>query len=442
MQPESRSPWPWLSGLAILGVVERVLLARVYGPISFGDTSTYFRLAKVLNESPLAAYDATRVPGYPAFIAVMGLDEANLMTAQLTLGVLTSLLIFLIMWQLSANPPAAFAAGAAYDLIGSQLLFEFNLLSESLTTFLLMVTLAGLLWLKGKTETGAAELIALSVGLTASLTGMVRTLFFILPVVLLPFVMTLKRTWAARLRLAVFFSLAPVLLLGGWILFVYSHYGMLSPSTMGGYHMVQHTGAFFEKLPDEEALIRDTYLRYRDEQIAERGTQTNAIWDAIPELSDKTGLGFFALSSKLQQLSFDLIRDNPLLYLRSVVEGWVAFWKAPVYWKPGEIRAPIADLLRLGASLGRLFSLAANFAFLAIVAGAISWRDFRKRLAPPGFIVVATGLVLLASVVQTLVDHGDNPRFLVPLQMVVIVVVLWSVQSLIANSQAKESNAP
>jgi hypothetical protein len=35
-------------------------------------------------------------------------------------------------------------------------------------------------------------------------------------------------------------------------------------------------------------------------------------------------------------------------------------------------------------------------------------------------------LVMISSIVQTLVDHGDNPRFLVPLQMVVFVIVFWA----------------
>ena len=33
-------------------------------------------------------------------------------------------------------------------------------------------------------------------------------------------------------------------------------------------------------------------------------------------------------------------------------------------------------------------------------------------------------MVGLISIVQTLLDHGDNPRFLVPMQMVVIFVVI------------------
>jgi 4-amino-4-deoxy-L-arabinose transferase-like glycosyltransferase len=413
--------------------MERFLLARVYGPVPYGDTQTYFRLARVLSESSLSGYDATRVPGYPAFVAILGMDESRIMTTQLILGVLTSLLLYFIMLRLTGSPGLAFAAGAAYDLIGSQLLFEFNLLSESLTTFLFVSTLAGFVWLQGREGGRTRWIAALGLGVLSSLTGMARTLFFTLPVFLLLFVTGQGGSWTQRIRLGAFFSVGPLLILGGWIFFVYSHYGMISPSTMGGYHLVQHTGSYFERLPGEESLIRDIYLKYRDEQIAEKGNQTNAIWDAIPELSQRTGLSFFALSSKLQELSLDLIRQYPHLYLRSVIEGWVTFWKAPVYWKPDHLRAPIADAINVSNWAGRVLSLLANASFLALSLAVIGWRRLRKKLSPPRFIAMTSGFILAVSVIQTLVDHGDNPRFLVPLQAVVILIVLWAGHALIAE---------
>jgi ABC-type branched-subunit amino acid transport system permease subunit len=44
-------------------------------------------------------------------------------------------------------------------------------------------------------------------------------------------------------------------------------------------------------------------------------------------------------------------------------------------------------------------------------------------------IIAVAGMVWLTSVIQTLGEHGDNPRFLVPIQMAVIyliVVAVWS----------------
>jgi len=42
---------------------------------------------------------------------------------------------------------------------------------------------------------------------------------------------------------------------------------------MTGYHMVQHTGSYFEYVPDQYAALRDTYIKYRDAQVALHGTR-------------------------------------------------------------------------------------------------------------------------------------------------------------------------
>jgi hypothetical protein len=209
---------------------------------------------------------------------------------------------------------------------------------------------------------------------------------------------------------------------------MYDSYGMISPDTMGGYHLVNHAGAYFEQLPDEDAVIRDTYLRYREAQIAETGSQTNAIYDAIPELTQVSGLSFFDLSRELQRLSLRLIRENPAQYLRDVVDGWIDFWRAPIFWRP--------DLLAVGLPIGalngaafaaRLFSVGGNLAFLALSAAAVASRKLRRLLQVDQLTVAWAGFIWVVSVIQALVEHGDNPRWLVPLQMIVFCVVLRGV---------------
>jgi len=56
---------------------------------------------------------------------------------------------------------------------------------------------------------------------------------------------------------------------------------------------------------------------------------------------------------------------------------------------------------------------------------ALFWKKLRQvwNLKPMLWIMTAT--VCATSIVQTLLDHGDNPRFLVPLQSLVIFWVLW-----------------
>ncbi|MFP3854725.1 MAG: hypothetical protein ACLFWD_10585, partial [Anaerolineales bacterium] len=380
-------------------------------------------------EQGLGSYDATRVPGYPYFIGLLGREETAVWVGQLALGVLLSLMLFYIGYRLTESSLFGFLLGVLYNFTASLVLFEFNLLSETLTTFLLVLSVAIFALLRHRRLDVTSYILALVLGVVASLAGLTRTMFIFLPVILLPFVMFVGTNWRQRVLLGTVFSIGPLVLLGGWIYFVYSHYDMLSPTTMGGYHLVQHTGAFFEELPESESTIRDIYLRYRDEQIAERGSQTNAIWDAIPALTEATGLSFFALSGKLQELSWQLIKENPLLYLQSVVDGWIDFWKAPVYWKPDQFSSAAA-IVQGWSLLGRGISLLANGLFLILSSVALVSRRLRKRLEPPPLVFMPTVLIFFSSVLQTLVDHGDNPRFLIPLQMLVIALVAWALWKL------------
>ncbi|MEW6566769.1 MAG: hypothetical protein AB1449_01095 [Chloroflexota bacterium] len=417
----------WRGGALVLafGALERLFLWWVYQPIPYPDTGSYQRLAGVLRALTLDGYDGTRVPGYPAFLALLGQDAQKIWLAQMVLGLAISLLLFWMTWRTTAHAWLSAAVALAYDLIPGQLLFEADLLTETLTTFFVVLSLASMVGLRGANRDRRQLSLTLAAGVASSLAGLVRPLFYILPVWLLPFVWAASGTIGQRIWRSALFCLGPVVLLGGWLAYIDNTYGMLSPTTMGGYSLVQHTGNWFEYLPDEYAPIRDTYLRYRDARIAERGNQTNTIWEAIPELSQVSGLGFYDLSRELQRLSILLIREHPGLYLRSAVEGWIAFWKAPVYWQPEAMEPAAARSAFAGLSLlGRAISIAANGLFLLLAAASVVSRRARVRLGVGGHAWMVGGTVLVTSVVQTLVDHGDNPRFLVPLQMAVIYVVM------------------
>jgi len=277
----------------------------------------------------------------------------------------------------------------------------------------------------------------------AAAAGMVRALFYPLAVwiaVFLAFPQTvdalpalfkgpLHRENVRRFRLMRLgiYCIIPLVVLGGWLWNVNNRYGMLAPSTMGGYHLVQHTGDYFHLLPDEHAVIRDTYVKYRDQRIVERGVQTNAIWDAIPELTEVSGLSFFDLSREMQTLSVQLIKAHPLLYASHATKGWVDFWKAPILWQVESLRAPtLSGLFSAWALASRAIALLANAAFLLLTLAIILSRRIRDRVGFDWIFVACAGLVWLTSIIQTLADHGDNPRFLLPLQMIVFFIVMRS----------------
>lgn len=441
-QAPERSVWArpevqWGGGVLALAGVIRLAFWLVYQPASFGDTAAYLRLAQVVAGGSLRAYDGTRTPGYPVFLALVRGDPQQVWLGQMALGLLITLGIYWVCWSLTGRPRLAAGVAAAYSLLPGLLFFEAALLTETLTTFFITGCLVCLAALERSTKGRSAAVTAGLLGLSASLAALARPLFFVLPAVLLPFVWCSgvgRERWARSAA----FALAPIVLLGGWLAFIDSKYGMLSPTVMGGYSLVQHTGAFFEYLPDEAAPIRDTYLRYRQAQLAARGTQTNAIWDAIPEISRASGLGFYDLSREMQRLSLWLIRQHPDLYARSAAEGWVAFWKAPIYWDVQLVSpAWLATALPAYANLTRLLLVGTNLAFLALCLAGLFLRRVRRALAAHTTTLAGAAMVLVVSVVQTLLDHGDNPRFLVPLQMVVVVVVVLTAEAYFAHRAAE-----
>ncbi len=432
----------WLATTLAAAILARLGLLLGYQPVPYGDSPSYRRLSlSVLNG--FERYDGTRTPGYPAFLALVGPDE-RVWLVQMGMGILITLLLFYIGWRLSGRAWFGGLAALAHTFNLGQLFFEANLLTETLTTFYIALALAGMLIYLRKSPMprfGGAWL-AFGIGLCTSLALITRPLFIYLPFFTLLFILlaNLKPgTWKPlnlqTLLLHLLAFLLPVaLIVGGWISFIHSRYGDWSLTTMTGYHLVQHTGGFFEYVPDEYAALRDTYIRYRDAHIAEYGTQTNTIWEAIPELSEVSGLNFYDLSSTLARISVRLILEHPGLYLRNVLEGWWFFWFAPFYWSPEALRwaglaAPIQAIIWveriLLAGFNLLFIVTSPVWMLNALRQAIKNRHSSIPIDDiTRFLWCLTGIIWLASIVQTLLDHGDNPRFLVPLQSF---VVLWGV---------------
>jgi hypothetical protein len=409
----------------------------LYAAVPYNDTPSYWRLAEAVRHG-FARYDGTRTPGYPLFLALTG-TEQRAWLVQMGMGVAITLLFFIIGWQLSGKASLGGLAALAHTLNFQQVFFEANLLSETATTFWVVLALAGTVtWLCRPAR--RSPWLAAGLGLVTSLAWLTRPLFLYLPFWVLFFMALaagfpwigskeVEKTSYLKALLPLFaFCVPVVMVLGAWLGFIHDRYHQWALTTMTGYHMVQHTGEFFEYVPDEYAALRDTYLKYRDARRIQYGTQANTIWDAIPEMQKVSGKSFYSLSQLLAQISTRLIRDHPDLYLKNVIEGWWWFWRAPVYWAPESFAWQAAVPAMRGLFLLQRFVLfGCNLFFLATSGLAAAWpRARRAWKLDPGLWHVA-GSIWFASILQTLVDHGDNVRFLVPLQSQVVLWVLWIV---------------
>ena len=152
----------------------RLGLWLLYQPVAYSDTASYRRLAQAVARG-FERYDGTRTPGYPLFLALFGPDE-RVWLAQMGMGVLVSLLLFYIGWQISGRAWFGGLAGLAHSLNLQQLLFEPNLLSETGTTFWVVLSLAGAVLWYYRPERRSPWLAA-AIGLAASLAWLTRPLF-------------------------------------------------------------------------------------------------------------------------------------------------------------------------------------------------------------------------------------------------------------------------
>ena len=476
-KPVPRLVWP---GMVIgIAVLERLALWLFYPPVIFDDSNSYRRLAgQILGSAP---FDGTRSPGYPIFLAWLGPDR-TVYAVQLILGLATTLLFFYLGWLVTGNQKVGAAAALIHTLNLGQLLFEADLLAETLTTFLAMLAICGGVYLLKQETFEKVNLkniaIALLIGLSGGLATQVRPQFIFLPFLIIfilllqvarqnfnhegtqsitrvpaasvqaketlkssSFVLSpalaggarvvsfarpgawwarvvkaLKALWAIILAIAI----PAILLTALWVNYIHTQFGVWSMSSVDGYHIIQHTGKFFEYVPDENAAIRDTFLKYRAIQIAKTGKASNTIWAAVPELQKVSGLGFYKLSRKLQDISRQLILDHPLLYLGSVFEAWFWFWSAPFYWNPDAFGV-IGTWL---TQLQRVLLWAANAIFIAGTF-ALVFQRARKILAMPPALWLTLAIIWVNSILQAIVEASENPRYSVSTQTLVVLVVVW-----------------
>lgn len=418
--------YTWLAVVAGIASLERVLMYLLYRPVSYNDTVTYRRLAEaVLNNWNL---DGTRMPGYPVFLALIGADE-HVYAAQLLLGLATTLLLFYVGCRVSGKSWFGALAALAHTLNLQQLFTEADLLTETLTTFFLVLTVAGMAWIlfsDRKRPAWQTLFAGLVIGICAGLAALVRTIFVFLPfwgAFLLVGMgrMSRRERWGAVTAAILGGSIC----LGIWVNFIHRNYHMWSLSTVDGYHLMNHTGVFFEYVPDRYAALRDTFLEYRKAQVAQTGSSGNTIWSAIPAMEKVSGLGFYDLSRLLEKISIQLILQHPVLYLRNVIQGWIGFWKVPLHWPINPQQPPFQTVVQRSIIVldrGTLFL--ANLGFLG-GSVLLLWKKARPVLKTDRFWIFLVGLIWLTSIGQALLEYGDNPRYSVPIQTLLLLTTLW-----------------
>lgn len=413
---------PWFVTLLVVCVALRVFILVITDPIIEPDTSTYVQLAHELVSGNLSGDNGARTPAYPLLLILTGSNPFSVRIAQMLLGLVATSALFFVAWKLTRNGLLSTLVAASYGLSMLQVRYEDDLMTETLTTSTLLLTIAVLTaTVDNPRRLLRSKLVVL--GALVSVVALARPSFLYLPVVfLLPFVAALK-PYRRSMLYYILPAFIPIIV---WSLFNYERLGYLGPTTLGGYNLTNHSGAFIEYAPARYSAIKTIYLEAR---AANGGKYHNAIWmpNAITRMMQVTGQSFPELSKTLTSMSIGLFVSHPVLYLRSVSESWLQFWNAPGAdtwrWEQGVHNPTVRTALALLARAQRAPIVGANAIFLLAVLVAACMQLLRKRPVTDcvGWTVIA--IVLLSSAVSAAME-GPNSRFGLPIQPLVALMVI------------------
>lgn len=421
-------------------------------PVAEGDARDYMDLARKLSgESWTAPHD--RMPGYPLLLAALGIkngDHTNisnrlLFLFQLSAHAVSAVLLALALHRLMAGrglvamffvllllPPFAEAAAM--------------MLTECITGMLLAAMTYSLVrWLDLQTahQFRRSHVFAWMVGLSGATAFLIRPVYLFLGVsaaVMTLVAASLRKQGAAggkpeALVTLAAFSIPSFIILVICIslnIIMFNYYG-LTPKA--GFMLFTRTLPFLERIPDDQAKIRELLIRNRDRSLVRRGsshTGTQFMWDGgLKDLIGVTGKSEVELSGEMLKMNINLIRTAPLEYASVVVRSVAVSWFPPTtplafFGK----RAVQLLWVLMHIILMALYFICLSYFVTAAVVDITTGRlllSGSPSLHPHVFLVECFTHIAIwyTAILSSIVEVGD-PRYMRPVwPLVVMAVVLF-----------------
>lgn len=435
----SRSSWRWparlwLIGILTVGLTLRAATLQATEPLIWPDSGGYLYLAQGLVSGDLSRDVGVRTPAYPLLIILAGNDIHRIVFFQALIGLGITALIFWISWTITHNHLVAALASLAYALDVNQIQYEISILTETLTAFLLLVSLVLLVLAWRRMEEGAVSgWYFLAIGLAGGLALLTRPIYVFVPFVL--FLATLCKAFALKLdKLRTVFIVIPSIgFILGWSAFNYWRLGYFGFTTLLGFTLTDLTGSYIEFAPQEYSQIRDIYMAYRPAQIAIFHLPIGTQWASIHEMAIKTGLSAVEISKAYTRMSLYLILRHPDFYASIVWQSWLNHWR-PHLLRDWPIVAPaltgFEQLRGLAWEVETPVYQVINFLFLLLSYGVFLWsvllqpKQLMEWIAKDQnlILVVIGSIAILSALFSTLTSFGE-PRYSIPIRPLIPIVV-------------------
>ncbi|ACL64842.1 conserved hypothetical protein [Anaeromyxobacter dehalogenans 2CP-1] len=340
-------------GLLVAGALEAWAMLGGLEPARFWDTPSYLHDAVHLARGEVPPL-GLRMPGYPAFVALVGgraLDLAQVAGAQAALWIASVVLAYALVRRLTGGLAAALAAGLAALSFVDLLFMAVTIYSETLCLALVCAAaLATAAAFTGRTRGAVA-----GAGLLWAAAALVRPIFLASAGVYLlaALVLALRRALSRRDVALAWAGVAGVVLAMASLNLARA--GRLEFSPGAGLSLLNHVGhpAVYRHLPPDQARIREVYERL----AAEQGREWIGWWRAVGPLAQVVAPGEAEAAGRLEVTAAEPVAERVALraiaavpggYLRvwagaaeqllgrfALQLGWSARPDGPPQWPPG-----------------------------------------------------------------------------------------------------------
>ncbi|GGK25545.1 dolichyl-phosphate-mannose--protein mannosyltransferase [Yeosuana aromativorans] len=407
-------------------ILIRLAIVLIYQAITiYPDSQNYINLSNYLSHFSLENYTGERTPGFPLLIAVANNNLIITILFQLMIGVLSTYLIYDFSRLKTKNITLAFWIAIIYTSFLHVIFFEFAILTEALSVFLVILTF----WYIQKFKLLEAKspiknYVVLSI--IFSWMYLTKPMLIYLPVGFTLFYL-IKQLKSISFLKGFIVLIIPFITYFSWNSLNKKNIGYFTNTYYFGINLSQTATSFFDKAPDNDKLIRDIFVKHRDSILKHDPKKyPMSVWFAYDELLKKTKLSPQDLSYKLGDISKRLIMEYPQLYLKQIFISWIDFWKPTnIYWNPEKITNPYIKGFIVWAWLYFMRYLLFIFNIIFLVLGLIHLlffiRDDLKQLNMD-FLIICT--ILCGSLLQAMVAYGSNSRFSFPFFALIVYFVI------------------
>lgn len=408
---------------AAVAIALRLVLILSYPPLLSSDSGDYLDLAHRMASGNFTGWQARRTPGFPLLLLAVHYSATAMWVVQAALGVVGTLLVYALIRLLRASTRAALAGSLLYAASLEVLAVERVMLTEALTSFLLLaaaVTCAALIR-QGRPSrplvAGASVLLLL-----ACLTRPDSLVTAVVLALATAGCLAFAQAGATARRRRAFGLISAALIVPaiageiGWSSFNAATTGLFTTSSVIGYNMIDHVGPYVTPTSGPDDRIAAVYAAtYR------RSHAGFPSYTATPEIERLTGLGPAQIGSRYLQIALRLTVAHPLGYVGSSLRQWVQAWRQPNYaesFRNGSLGTITGVLWSIERPIQILIS--AFFLALCAVCLAVGAKSRRWVFSSATMTIAATALA--GTLAAAFVGFTDPGRYAYPYLPLVICV--------------------